>query len=392
MNDIEAFFCRKIRTLPPFGAISMEFCEAISQSLFAHAKIKNYPDIMALAFWLRKSHLERLRENFFASKEVLVPRGTAFHIAPANVETMFVYSWILSLLSGNSNIVRLPSKKNENLDVLFETIKITLHQERFRSICETTCLISYGHEEVITKEISAKADVRIIWGGDATIQTLRQIPLQAGAKEIVFPDRYSFSLIDAAYFLTQPPAEQQKLERNLYNDIFWYDQNACSSPRVVFWKGSPSEAYKAGKILYEGLQEFIESKEYSLTVSSILEKETSIYSIALEQPIEEVIRFSNEMTVIALKQFYPQCRENQGSGLIYHVPIEDLGILQDWMTVKDQTLAYYGFEKEGLKEWIKSLNGIGVTRIIPIGQALNFDYLWDGYNLLNELTKTIDIL
>ena len=35
-----------------------------------------------------------------------VPRGLALHITPANVDTMFLYSFAVSLLAGNLNVVR----------------------------------------------------------------------------------------------------------------------------------------------------------------------------------------------------------------------------------------------------------------------------------------------
>ena len=40
-------------------------------------------------------------------------RGLIFHITPTNVPTNFFYSFIFSLLSGNSNIVKLPTKDFE---------------------------------------------------------------------------------------------------------------------------------------------------------------------------------------------------------------------------------------------------------------------------------------
>ena len=38
------------------------------------------------------------------------PRGLVFHLPPQNVETVFLYSWALSYLAGNANIVRLPQE------------------------------------------------------------------------------------------------------------------------------------------------------------------------------------------------------------------------------------------------------------------------------------------
>lgn len=391
MNQITTFFNRETRCLIPFEKGVMDFCEHLSQTLFSHEKIKQYPDIMALAFWLRKAHIEQLKDHFFSTNELLVPRGAAFHIAPANVETMFVYSWILSLLVGNANIVRLPSRENENLTLLFEAIKKVLHLDPFKPILETTCLLSYGHEESITAEISSKVDLRLIWGGDTTIQSIRRIPLSPSGKELVFPDRYSFAVVDSEFLLAQPSADQTTFIRNLYNDIFWYDQNACSSPRVIYWLGTPEKTKKASQIVYKALQERIETQKYTLPLGSVMQKETSIYGIALEMPIEQVVRYDNELTVVCLQQFHAQCRENQGPGLLYHISIDQLLVLKEWMTEKDQTLTYYGISQDKLKELAQLSNGNGVTRMVPVGQALNFDYLWDGYNLLNELVKTIQI-
>ena len=37
---------------------------------------------------------------------LLLSRGVVFHIAPKNVDTIFVYSFVLSLLCANKNIIR----------------------------------------------------------------------------------------------------------------------------------------------------------------------------------------------------------------------------------------------------------------------------------------------
>ena len=38
-----------------------------------------------------------------------------------------------------------------------------------------------------------------------------------------------------------------------------------------------------------------------------------------------------------------------------------------------------------------ALYGRGIDRIVPFGQALSFGTLWDGFDLLAELTRTIHI-
>ena len=39
--------------------------------------------------------------------------------------------------------------------------------------------------------------MRIIWGGDKTINTLREFKIKPHATDVTFGDRYSFSIINA---------------------------------------------------------------------------------------------------------------------------------------------------------------------------------------------------
>lgn len=129
-----------------------------------------------------------------------------------------------------------------------------------------------------------------------------------------------------------------------------------------------------------------------MPLGAALQKETFIYSQAMELSIKDVYRYSNEFTVIKLDRFDSKCREHCGSGLLYHIQVESLKEIADYVTDKDQTLTYYGIAEEEIAAFVKTLNGKGLDRIVPVGRALSFDYLWDGYNLLLELTKSVQVL
>jgi hypothetical protein len=45
-----------------------------------------------------------------------------------------------------------------------------------------------------------------------------------------------------------------------------------------------------------------------------------------------------------------------------------------------------------LKTIIEFANGESIDRIVKIGNALNFDYIWDGYNLFDELSKKVAVI
>ena len=92
-------------------------------------------------------------------------RGLALHIPPSNVSTGYFYSWIFGLISGNSNLIKLPSKKNIISEVLLnELFKLNKNKNLLKFLKQTSLLVipmtNRNH-----KLISANCDIRLIWGG-----------------------------------------------------------------------------------------------------------------------------------------------------------------------------------------------------------------------------------
>ena len=62
------------------------------------------------------------------------------------------------------------------------------------------------------------------------------------------------------------------------------------------------------------------------------------------------------------------------------------------VNMKYQTLSYYGFTKENFTNLISKLGPKGIDRIVPIGRTMEFSSVWDGYELINTLSRRIDII
>ncbi len=55
-----------------------------------------------------------------------------------------------------------------------------------------------------------------------------------------------------------------------------------------------------------------------------------------------------------------------------------------------QTIGYIG-DKDMFTQLI--LSGVkGVDRIVPLGKTMDFDLIWDGYDLTNMLTRIVDFV
>ena len=98
----------------PFSNEVCNFLGDLSVKLNNSQLSKKYPDIKTLAFWCRKKNILNLQKKL-QTNESRLGLGLIFHITPSNIPTNFAYSLIFGLLTGNSNIVKFPSKKFEKI-------------------------------------------------------------------------------------------------------------------------------------------------------------------------------------------------------------------------------------------------------------------------------------
>ena len=99
-----------------FDESVIEFFDALSKELMHDVRSRQYSDVIAYAFWVRKASLLILKESFTAKTKL--GRGVAFHIAPSNVPINFAVSMTSSLLAGNVSIVRVSNKDFEQVKIV----------------------------------------------------------------------------------------------------------------------------------------------------------------------------------------------------------------------------------------------------------------------------------
>ncbi|MCF0243817.1 MAG: acyl-CoA reductase, partial [Bacteroidaceae bacterium] len=59
---------------------------------------------------------------------------------------------------------------------------------------------------------------------------------------------------------------------------------------------------------------------------------------------------------------------------------------------KYQTLAYCGIDKKDLQEFVIRNRLTGLDRIVPFGETTAFALTWDGYNLIDSMSRVCSIL
>ena len=103
----------------PFDERTVRFCGELSDALIKAKHCRIYPDLVTLAFFLRENNVRKISQSYCDLTSHL-GKGLVFHIAPGNVALSFAYSLMTGLLTGNTNIVRLPSRRFEQSDIFCE--------------------------------------------------------------------------------------------------------------------------------------------------------------------------------------------------------------------------------------------------------------------------------
>jgi hypothetical protein len=367
------------------------FLASLSDRIMADPDAKKWADVVSFAWWCRKANIERLAATY-DDGTVRLGRGVAFHITPNNIPVNFAFSWVFSLLSGNANLVRLPDHAFPQLVIILKHIQTLFGEEPFGGLAVMNVFLTYGREEQITSELSAIADLRIIWGGDATIQTIRKSLVPPRGIDIGFSDRYSLSVLDAAEVLALEEPSFSRLVTGFFNDTYLMDQNACSSPRLIVWYGRDEKAAEAQERFWTALQKEVANR-YDLAPVSAVDKFTQVCRDAIElESLDKLQHSDNLLFRIQLRTVFQGIEKRRGNcGYFYEYVTDNLDRLVPIINNKYQTLTYHGISKELLASFVLRNRMAGIDRIVPVGSAMDIGLVWDGYDLIRTLSRVCQV-
>ena len=372
----------------PYSDLACEFLNDLSKYLMTHESIREYPDVMTFAFWCRRANIEKLKGEFQDDKARL-GLGLIFHIAPANVPINFAFSFVFGLLSGNSNMVRVPSILFDQVEIVCKAIANLLEIEKYHLIKSGNAFVRYERNDEVTALLSKNCNARLIWGGDNTINNIRQATIPARCRDIAFSDRYSFSIISSDSLVALNVQELERLTQGFYNDTFLMDQNACSSPHLVVWIGQNKAA--AQQKFWASLHELVKAK-YLIPPVVAVDKYTRLCENAIEMDnIAGFESYGNLIYILKLNALADTLDQHHGKfGHFFEYEAEALTEIVPIVNIKYQTLTYFGVDSVALKDIVVSNSLQGIDRIVPIGQAMDMSVIWDGYDVLKDLSRIID--
>ena len=390
--DLELFFSDLSTLGQPFSEESVNFVDALSSALLTNAAYKIYPEMIALGFWLRRANIQRVKKQVLVDSIVRLPRGVVFHVAPSNVDTIFIYSLIISLLMGNKNVVRVSGKPSLQKDLIVQLINELLLSPALAATSQNLLIITYSHDDNTSRYLSERVDVRMLWGGDQTVGYFSTLPVRPTSVDVKFANKYSIAIISAKALNNLSAEELNHQAKAFVNDSYSFGQMACSSPRSVCWVGDTSNVTIAKSKFWQAVKRTLDGFDHELSESNYIDKLAYVFEHALKY--RSNLSETSENSILTVVNVglaeIVDTEAHCGSGLFLQAEIEKLTDINTYLSRKIQTLTYLGFTSEALNDWIGS--GVyGVDRIVPFGKGVDFDYIWDGVNLFDAVSRIVSV-
>ncbi|WP_440910938.1 acyl-CoA reductase [Candidatus Pelagibacter sp.] len=373
----------------PFSDLSLDFFNELSTKIFKDKNSHNFRDLVTFAFWCRKNNLEKIKNNF-VENNFRIGLGKIFHLTPSNVPIAFIYSFVFGMLSGNSNIIRVSNPNLEQVQLLINLIKKIFKIKKFKKILTSNSFIHYEKNTKISEYFSSFVDGRIIWGSNKTVDEFKKYKTKTKCVDLLFSDKYSLSFISSKKLQKLNKDQFLDLIKKFYNDVFIMDQNACSSPHLIVWEKKPLK--NMIEAFWNELDKFVQTNYLkSLSISS--KKYLTLNRYLLDNEELKIDKFKSAyINRIKLRKLEKNIKNFRGfSGIFFEYEIKKISDLNKILDRDFQTLSYFGYDKIFFKKIFKTQKFKGVDRIVPIGGSLDINLIWDGINVINHLSRIVNI-
>ena len=362
-------------------------------------ELDEIPGIVFLRMWLRRGTLEPIIVRELGSNSLdggwteygrarckAFPLGVIGHWPAGNVEIQPILSMTCSLLGGNAALVRIPRGLVDLTRVLMEKLAQSDPGER---LTRRIFMAAFEHGRQDLHEAMARAvDGAMIWGGQEAVLQVRSLPFPHWARMAVFGPRISVAAMDAGAW--SHPDEQKTWCLRMARDLWQFDQQACSSPQVLFLEKKAGES--TARFLAT-LQRAFESENQAHPRQTIAATLTSTISRAraswlLEDPSHRAIFPMGPDWTLLVGSGSDLPQPVQGKTLAV-LEVDDLMEAVSKLDGNVQTLGLGMADADKEKELAQLAGQRGVDRIVKLGRMHTFVPPWDGVDLIRPMVRMV---
>jgi hypothetical protein len=362
-------------------------------------ELDDFPGIVFLRMWLRRGTLEPIVVRELGANSLdggwtdsgrarlrAFPLGIVGHWPAGNVEIQPILSMTCALLGGNAALVRIPKGLVELTRILMEKLAQSDPGER---LTRRIFMAAFDHGRQDLHETMARVvDGAMIWGGQESVLQVRSLPFPHWARIQVFGPRISVAAMDAEAWSN--PAEQETWCLRMARDLWQFDQQACSSPQVLYIENKSGQSTE--KFL-SALQRAFETENKAHPRQDIAATLTSTISRA------RAAWLLDDVSHRALFPMGPDWTLLIGSGSDIPQPVQgktltvlEVDDLIDAVSKLDgnvQTLGLGMADSEKEKEVALLAGQKGVDRIVKLGRMHTFVPPWDGVDLIRPMVRMV---
>jgi hypothetical protein len=362
-------------------------------------ELRDVPGMTFFRLWLRRGNLEPvlLRELGPSSlnggwqedgraKLRAFPLGIVGHWPAGNIEIQPVLSLTCALLGGNGCLVRVPSR------LVWITRRV---MEKLQEVDQAGLLIdrifmaSFDHSRTDLHEAMAQSvDGAMIWGGAEAVSQVRGLPFPHWARVVVFGPRLSAAAMDAETWRDR--TERASWCRRIARDVWQFDQQACSSPQVLFLErgagGDPDEFVEDLRLAFQEENRHHPRRQIEPALTSAICLARASWLLA-EAGNHALFPTSPDWTIL-LGTNAEMPNPTQGRTLSVLV-VDDLMKVISTFDGSLQTLGLGVRDAQKEERLAKAAGRSGVDRIVKLGRMHVFSSPWDGTELIRPMVRLV---
>jgi phenylacetate-coenzyme A ligase PaaK-like adenylate-forming protein len=338
-------------------------------------------------------------DNFMPRKDIshssmkAMPRGVVSHWLSGNVPLLGMFALVQSVLSKNSNILKVSGDESQALPALLNTFKGLIYTTpggytlSGDELLESIAVVYFDrYQDRIAEKFSSKADVRIAWGGREAIEAVSVLPKKYNCQDILFGPKLSMMVIGNDALDSDKAI--RKLVRRAATDASVFDQFACASPHTIFVeKGghiSPFEFAERLSLAMDKALLRLPTQVPDIGQTNKIRSKIAEYGFIGESWQDQHLRWTvlfDESTAL-VEPTYQRVITVKAVDNVFDV-IEQ--VHEDIQTV--------GLAMKGEKR-LKFANDVmaqGAMRCPDIGYMTHFDSPWDGVFALDRLVRWVSL-
>lgn len=314
------------------------------------------------------------------------PLGVVGHWPAGNIEIQPILSMTCAILGGNASLVRVPSGLVDQTQRLIAKLE---QCDSHHVLTQRILMLVFDHARRDLQEAMARSvDGAMIWGGaEATLQ-VRSLPFPHWTRLAVFGPRISVAAMDAESWSSV--AQREAWCTRIARDVWQFDQQACSSPQVLFLERKPRHS----------CDDFVQA------LKAAFESENRVHPrLTIQASLTSAIcqaRASWLLDNVANRAIFPQGPDWTillGSGEEMPLPTQgrtltvlEVDDLFDVIGKMDGNVQTLGLAMSDLDRETKlaSAAGVrGVDRIVKLGRMHVFMPPWDGVDLIRPMVRLV---